>query len=90
MANGDSLQTKQSLDGHSSAQMQHRATLPHFFAYSLDILPSVLVKWLREAVTEPYDRFGRQQVDPCPVQADVLQPITAKQSRTSARDSEKL
>ena len=61
-----------------------------FFAYSLDSLPSVLVKWLREAVTEPYDRFGLQQVDLCPVQADVLQPITAKQSRTSARDSEKL
>jgi len=61
--------------------------LCHIFS---PITSFVLVKWLCEAITEPYDRFGLQQVDLCTVQADVLQPITAKQSRTSARDSEKL
>jgi len=36
--NGDSLQTGQSLDGHNSAQMQHRATLGLFFTYNLVLL----------------------------------------------------
>jgi len=30
-----------------SAQTQHRATLFHFFAYNLGILPSVSVSWLQ-------------------------------------------
>ena len=51
--NGDGLRTRQSLDGHSSAQTQHRATLLHFFAYNFGILPSVSVNWLWKAVTEP-------------------------------------
>ena len=34
-------------DGHSSALMQHGATLGHFLTYNLSILPSVSVSWLQ-------------------------------------------
>ena len=50
--NGDGLRTRQSLDGHSSTQTQHRTTLFYFFAYNFGILTSVSVSWLRKAVTE--------------------------------------